>query len=210
MVPLETLSGYRQRGASLLEVRVDLFNEDFDRVLEYVGELRSRCGMPVIGTIRETDRTRPHRLELFERLVPLVDSIDIEVDAAIGREVAALCGDKPLIVSEHDFERTPRLEELHHSADRAGSLGASIAKVAVMARGRDDVTRVLRFCEESSIPTVAIAMGPLGTISRVIAPLFGSLFTYAFVGEREVAPGQLPLDELSSMIARLYPPTREA
>jgi 3-dehydroquinate dehydratase type I len=79
-----------------------------------------------------------------------------------------------------------------------------------MARGRDDVTRVLRFWVESSIPTVAIAMGPLGTISRVIAPLFGSLFTYAFVGEREVAPGQLPLDELSSMIARLYPPTREA
>lgn len=203
---VEEVVRYGAQGASLLEVRADLFDGEFARVLEYVDALRARTGMPMIGTIRETPRNSGRRLELFEQLIPLVDCIDIEVDAPIGREVVSLCADKPVIVSEHDYERTPEPAGLHDIADRARALGGSIVKVAVMARSGGDVTRVLRFCEECAMPTVAIAMGPLGTISRVVGPLFGSLFTYAFVGDREVAPGQLPLGELSTMLSRLYPP----
>jgi 3-dehydroquinate dehydratase-1 len=86
----------------------------------------------------------------------------------------------------------------------AKAAGATIVKLATTARSRGDVTRLLRFTENANVPMVAIAMGPVGTISRVVAPLFGSLFTYAFIGE-EVAPGQMSLDEMVLPLRRLYP-----
>ena len=79
--------------------------------------------------------------------------------------------------------------------DRALLQGADIIKIAVMARSTADVTRLLRFTEDCKVPLVTIAMGPLGSVSRVIAPLFGSLFTYGFI-HRPVAPGQLSVEKL--------------
>ncbi|MBD3315503.1 MAG: type I 3-dehydroquinate dehydratase [Chitinivibrionales bacterium] len=205
IMPVEKVMEFREAGASLLEVRVDLFEDSFARIVEYVDDVRKRTGMPMIGTMRETPSNRERRLSYFQTLIPLVDCIDIELDTPVNREVIALCEGKPVIVSEHDFTRTPDIAELHAMAERAQALGATIFKVAVMPRAKTDVTRVLRFCEECAMPVVAIAMGALGAVSRVVAPLFGSLFTYAFVGEHEIAPGQLPLRELSNTIEMLYP-----
>jgi 3-dehydroquinate dehydratase-1 len=47
-------------------------------------------------------------------------------------------------------------------------------------------------------------MGDFGKISRVMAPVFGSLFTYGFL-HSSVAPGQLPVAKLVEELALYYP-----
>jgi len=46
-----------------------------------------------------------------------------------------------------------------------------------------------------------IAMGKLGKHTRVIAPFYGSVLTYASVeSTMSAAPGQLPVDELKKVM----------
>jgi 3-dehydroquinate dehydratase-1 len=86
--------------------------------------------------------------------------------------------------------------------------GASLVKIAAMPHSADDVMRMLRFCNDTPHPMVAITMGELGTLSRVFAPLFGSLFSYAFLGD-SVAPGQLSVDKLAEEFRLFYPSRRQ-
>jgi 3-dehydroquinate dehydratase-1 len=73
-----------------------------------------------------------------------------------------------------------------------------------MATSREDVTRLMRFTEDHAEPLVTIAMGDMGKVSRVVAPLFGSLFTYGYISH-SAAPGQLSLEGLVDALRVLYP-----
>jgi len=207
VLPAARCAALRREGADLVEVRADLFREPLDRVAGFVLRLRRGSGLPLICTVRETRANRAVRLRLFERLLPLSDAVDIEVDTGIREEVIALAGGRTVIVSHHDFRAMPSDRHLRRIVDRAVAAGADIVKVAGMARSAGDAARLLAFCAASACPMVAIAMGPLGAVSRVVAPLFGSLFSYAFL-RRAVAPGQLSLDQLTADYRRFYPGRR--
>lgn len=208
VVPDSVLTGLSGRGADLIEMRLDLFDKDIDATLSFVEHVRNRTGLPLIGTVRESERIGTDRLAVFERLLPLVDAVDIEIDAGIRDQVVTKADGKTVIISEHDFEKTPSTARLEALAREAVEAGASIVKIAAMPRSPGDVVRMLRFCSDTPHPMVAIAMGELGTISRVLAPLFGSLFSYAFLGD-SVAPGQLSLDKLAEEFRLYYPSRRE-
>jgi len=203
-MPINTVKGLQDKGASILEIRVDCFKEPFDEILNYIKEIKSTIGIPVIGTIRETESNRENRLPLFEQIIPLIDAVDIEIDTDINRAVISLAEGKTVIVSEHDYEKMPHIEGLEYIVDTAKSLGADIIKIAATAHSSEDVTRLLTFTESRSENIVSIAMGEAGTISRVAAPLFGSLFTYAFISNA-VAPGQLSLEDMVKELKRFYP-----
>jgi 3-dehydroquinate dehydratase I len=204
VMPLEQVAALRGRGADLLEIRLDLLGPDLARALQYAGQVRRASGLPLLGTIRENDQTRRGRLELFEKFLPLVDAVDVEVDADIRDSVVAMAAGKTVIVSEHDFVATPPDTRLRTIASAAVAAGAHVVKIAAMARSADDVARLMAFCRANRTPTIAIAMGEYGAISRVLAPVFGSLFSYTFVSDA-VAPGQLPLDDLVREFRRYYP-----
>ncbi|MFP4417451.1 MAG: type I 3-dehydroquinate dehydratase [Chitinivibrionales bacterium] len=203
----DVLSSLSGRGASLIEMRVDCFHETVEKTVRCIERVRELSGLPLIGTIRENRRTESVRLDLFRNIIPVVDAIDIEIDTEINSEVIALAQSTTVIVSEHDFEKTPDGHSLHNVVNTAMAQGADIVKIATMAQSRQDVSRLLRFTQDVQAPVVTMAMGELGAISRVTAPLFGSLFTYSFVAD-SVAPGQIPLDELAAYMARFYPEVR--
>jgi 3-dehydroquinate dehydratase-1 len=204
MVPVQSVGRYTERGADLFEIRIDRFRQPFPEVVAYVRELRKATTVPLIGTIRETQGNRNSRLAMFEAIIPLVDCIDIEIDAAIIADVVKRAAGKVIIVSEHDFDKTPGYNELGAIVRRALDRGADIIKIAAMATTREDVTRLLRFVEDRPEPMVVIAMGEIGTVSRLVAPLFGSLFTYGFT-IRGVAPGQISLESLVDGMRMLFP-----
>jgi len=141
--------------------------------------------------------------------VPYVDAIDIELDTPIGPDVIAGAEGKTIIVSEHDFTSTPSVEGLNHMVEQGIQQGADIVKIATMATCVQDITRLLRFTEDCTTPLVTIAMGPLGTASRVFAPLFGSLYTYGFITE-SVAPGQISAEELAKEFKLYYTQRNES
>ncbi|MDR2728328.1 MAG: type I 3-dehydroquinate dehydratase [Chitinispirillales bacterium] len=199
------LRALQDSGIDIFEVRVDLLNKPIDKIINYIKEISS----PLIGTIRETDFNRGNRAELFRAAAPYVDCVDIELGTPRWREItdAAESGGSVIMVSEHDFERTPGIEGLNDIVKRSLDQGAQIVKIAVMAKDVSDVTRLLRFTENCETPLVTIAMGDIGTVSRVIAPLFGSLFTYGYL-KKPLAPGQLPALRLVRELNNYFPKRR--
>ena len=105
-----------------------------------------------------------------------------------------------LILSSHDFAATPDADTIVARLAEARTLGADVAKTAVMARNPKDVLTLLqasRICRNRipATPLIPIAMGPEGVLSRVIGGLFGADVTFA-AGCRSSAPGQIHIDEL--------------
>ena len=204
LIPVPALKKIQSSGVSLLEIRVDLIPAGFDEIVDYTKKIKSSTGIPLIVTIRETRANRGKRLSMFERLLPWVDCIDIEIDAGICPEVVSIASDKVIMISEHDFIKTPQDKDLARIVEKATALGADIIKIAVTAKNREDVARLLQFTNSRPENMVAVAMGEIGTLSRIAAPFFGSLFTYAYI-HKKVASGQLSLEETLKAFKKYYP-----
>lgn len=203
-IPVEKLAGLPNQGVDLLEMRVDCYSQPLDEIISYLIKVRDAVRLPMIGTVRETDKNKNIRPEIFRRIMPFVDSIDIELGTPASDEILSLAKDKTIIVSEHDFVKTPSSIELEKIVERSLIQGAHIVKIAAMANSKDDVTRLLRFTHDCKEPLVTISMGPIGTVSRVIAPLFGSLYTYGYI-VKPVAPGQLSVQKLAEEMRLFFP-----
>jgi 3-dehydroquinate dehydratase-1 len=138
-----------------------------------------------------------------------IDAVDIELSAG-EKERAELISTakkqgKTVIVSFHDFSKTPSFQEMEKIIEEAFRAGADIAKLAVMPGSMQDVLDLLRLtlnAREAKRPVCTIAMGKLGKHTRVIAPLYGSVLSYASV-ESSAAPGQLQANEVKKMMELL-------
>lgn len=108
-----------------------------------------------------------------------------------------------VIASNHDFEKTPPVEELVRRLRRMEELGADAAKLAVMPKSRQDVLNLLQATvtadDELSVPVVTMSMGQLGVVSRISGALTGSAMTFAAVGEAS-APGQIPAKQMTEFL----------
>ena len=101
-----------------------------------------------------------------------------------------------LIVSYHNFNRTPSLGELKKIVRKMLAKGADICKVVTKAVMVEDNLIPLRLLAESEVPMIAFCLGKKGRISRIMAPQFGSLISYVPPTEDFVtAEGQIMLDE---------------
>jgi 3-dehydroquinate dehydratase-1 len=203
-IPLEELSLLKKAGVDLFEIRVDLIDAHFGKIVDYCHKIKDSVSIPMIGTIRENERTVKNRIVMFKEIVSAVDAIDVELGSPVSETILSNAGNATIIISEHDYQKTPSKIELRDMIDRACRQGADIVKIAVMSNSRDDVHRLLNITRECDVPIVAIGMGPIGTVTRVIAPLYGSLFTFGFIGD-VVAPGQLPIRKLIEEIKLFYP-----
>jgi 3-dehydroquinate dehydratase/shikimate dehydrogenase len=100
-----------------------------------------------------------------------------------------------ILLSVHDFERTPPLARSLKHAKHGEADGF---KIAVKARTLTDSLRVLRLANDSR-DIVAIAMGEVGLPARLLALREGSALAYAPVAAA-TAPGQVSLHDFQ----RLY------
>jgi 3-dehydroquinate dehydratase-1 len=202
----------RRAGVDLLEARVDQFHRrDAAAVARQIARLK-RYGLPLIGTVRSrleggaSALSDAQRLQLYARLIPLVDAVDVDLRAlslthAVIR--AARKARTTVILSYHNLHTTPPTSVLERIVQRARHLGADVIKIAAMARGEDDVVRLLEFTlAHRRQRLVAVAMGAPGSVSRLIFPLAGSLLTYTHYTP---SYGQLPLRELVTFFRRYSP-----
>ncbi len=130
--------------------------------------------------------------------------IDVEVESSDSfksglKESAAAAGCK-VIVSYHDYEKTPVMRELEQLVSWCFESGADIAKIACLANSTADAARLLSLYSLGK-PVISIGMGEAGKITRIAAPLLGAPFTYASIdAERETAPGQIDSGTLTKII----------
>lgn len=198
-------------GVDILEVRVDLFADLAPtRVVNEVKVLKQH-EMPLIGTIRsraeggKSALTDSMRADLYKRVSPLVHAIDIDLRSTILRQVLAEArrNKNTVILSHHDFKQTPSETALAEIVRKAESLGADVIKIATRANDEADVLRLLKFTmafRQKRI--VTISMGAIGSISRLLFPLAGSLMTYTSVTPSD---GQIPPQRLIEDLRLYYP-----
>jgi 3-dehydroquinate dehydratase-1 len=199
-------------GLELLEARVDLFQK---RSVEAVGERleRARRFAPILLTIRSATegggwkKPEAERLELYSALLPLVDAIDVELAAPIRRPLVAAAHGAGLtvVLSHHDFGRTPADAVLDRAVERGSSAGADIVKIATQMRDDADGARLAAlFARHAEVPLVVIGMGQHGKKTRIFFPALGSRFTFASL-DRATAPGQLDLAATRRELSFFFP-----
>lgn len=210
------------QGGDMAEWRADYFQNcsDKEQLLAAGEKIREKLKeMPLLFTFRTAKEggERPISAEEYIRLNEwmiksgFIDLVDVELfsgDETVKRliETAHENGVK-VIISNHDFERTPPQEEIVSRLRNMQSLGADISKIAVMPQCRRDVVTLLAATEEmytkyAERPIITMSMGGYGVISRVSGETFGSAVTFGAVGKTS-APGQLEAGRLKDVLEAL-------
>ena len=140
------------------------------------------------------------RTEILEEVADHADYVDIELQTDVKYRSKVIQASKSTIISYHDFQKTPYLNELQEIVKQEKELG-NMAKFAVMPQNMQDTLNVLEVINMED-NTIGIAMGELGRYTRVVAPLLGSPITYASLGA-ESAPGQLDVKDTQEIIDKL-------
>ena len=219
--PFETSKKAAEMGADVLEIRLDLLGiRNLETAAETIRKIKSETELPVIITNRSRNEggkwegEEAERIGLIKDLLSLKDgpdAVDIELSADKDErdnavKVAKIHG-KTVIISAHDFSKTPSFQEMKATLEEAFLAGADIAKLAVMPHSMRDTLDLLEVAldaRNAGRTVCTIAMGKLGKHTRVIAPFYGSVLTYASVeSTMSAAPGQLPVDELKKVMELL-------
>ncbi len=213
---IEAAQSAGKLGADILELRVDMLDSCYrtgEKVSSVIRQLKKEVKLPVILTIRSSNEggmakiADGRRLDIFREAISETDLVDIEISSdRINSKVIELAKtrNKKVILSFHNFEKTPALSYLKDQAEKARDMGCDILKIAAMANNMEDVRRLLNFCsiwEKTKISVMS--MGYLSEISRLTGFLFGSCLTYGFI-EQPVASGQLSVKDLVKYYHILY------
>ena len=159
----------------------------------------------LIATCRPDSKSESAQKELlFAAIDAGAAYVDIEVDAedAYKNEVVKKAKSKgcKIIMSYHDFEKTPVRQELDQIIIWCFDSNADIAKIACQVNSDQDASRLLGLLDDKR-KIVVVGMGQKGKIVRIAAPLLGSPFTYASLsGGKETASGQIPRKEMERIL----------
>ena len=210
---IDALEGVKDK-ASLAEARIDYF-EDLDSV--DFKRLIKDSPLPLIFTNRHPDEGG-NSCEGEEKrvnfLIKAIEAgaayIDVEfrTEPLLKKKVleAAKHTSCKVIVSWHDFKKTPDQEELLKILNQIKQDKPDIAKLVTTAHSKKDIQTVMGLYNQVDKPLdmVAFCMGNLGKISRVACLAMGSPFTFAACSQKEAtAPGQLTVDKLFEILKEL-------
>ena len=188
------------KGADVLEFRLDgLKNHDIGEIRDTIQEI----DFPMIATNRISSEggsfngSEEQRINILYQCSDIVDYVDIELQTKDEYIELIRNTNAKTIISYHDFEKTPDLNEIMYIVDKEHELG-DIAKVAFMPQNLEDtltILAVLSHCED----TIAISMGDLGSYTRVMASKFDSPITFA-AGTDVTAPGQIDIETMKALL----------
>lgn len=207
----------------LAEWRADYFEGifDFHRVKTVLSDFRSILGdKPLLFTFRTAGEGGEQSISdedyrLLNCAVAQTGFVDL-VDAELfsGDETVSSIVETAhhfhtyVIVSNHDFDKTPKKDEILSRLRQAQALDGDLLKIAVMPRSRRDVLTLLSATEEmASIyadrPLITMSMSGTGVISRLCGECFGSAITFASAGKTS-APGQIDISDLKFVLDLLH------
>ncbi|HPE64269.1 MAG TPA: type I 3-dehydroquinate dehydratase [Methanothrix sp.] len=184
-------------GADLVEVRLDLLPGDPIKVIRGVREATS---LPIIATNRLTTEGggfqggEDDRIAILAEASAWADLVDVEL-LAEGRDRLLEMVERPVIISYHDFQGMPSINATRSILAEMFEAGADIAKLAVTPATLEDCLGLLRLLLDTTAPTSILGMGDLGRHLRAVAPIYGSVLTYGYIGI-PTAPGQIPVKTL--------------
>ncbi len=195
-----------QKGADFIEVRVDHFKDPFNAdFVKLVKEINSK----LILTVRKPDEGGEFAFEEKQRIMLIQKciaakpfAVDLEygmqIDSLMNLIQQAVKNQVKVILSFHDFQKTPPITEMKEIILEAVKKRADIIKIIGTATSIQDNLKMLflpQFAKKKNIQIVAFAMGSKGTVSRILSPIFGAAFTFAAL-DKPTAPGQISIDDM--------------
>jgi len=206
---------------------VSIAESSLDKVLEAMNglelaEIRLDAANFSEGDISVIFSSRPIRLVATHRPASISDEVradklcaaiaagaayvDIEIESSqIFRERVAHCARQhgcTVIISYHNYEKTPATDELESIIGDCRQMGADVVKLACMATTKADAARMLSLYSHDNI--ISLSMGEQGRITRVAACFLGAPFTFVSRAKgSEAAPGQIPLEDMQEIIGRI-------
>lgn len=193
----------------LIELRIDYYEfvEDFNSVNQLLKQIRKLYFKPLLFTFRtkkeggmyEMSEENYFKLNHFAIESEMIDLIDIELFSSDDKlkELVALAHEKnvKVIMSNHDFNKTPTKEEIVNRLIKMQLYDADITKIAVMPQCEEDVLTLMAATlemkkEKGDRPFITMSMGSMGVVTRLTGELFGSCITFAALNKSS-APGQI-------------------
>lgn len=207
----------------VIEWRVD-FYEDVDKiekVIETLKEIRKNISnIPLVFTFRSAKEGGEKELESKDYFAlnkavsetGLVDIIDLELfnDEGDIKETIAFAHQHQVavIISNHDFSKTPSKEEIVSRLKKAQDLGGDLPKIALMPTSISDVITVLDATNTmkenyADRPIITMSMAGKGSVSRLAGEIFGSALTFG-AAKQASAPGQIPVADLKKVLEIIH------
>lgn len=216
----ESLSAYDY---DVTEWRMDYYDDvmDSECVLSVLKSLREIVRDKLLLVTFRTDREGGEKtistsyykhLNLIAAKSGCADLTDIELftgDDIVKNLVeeiheAGVC----VIMSNHDFHKTPAKNIIMERLVKMQTLGADLAKIAVMPEKPEDVLTLLSATIEMNgipdgKPVISMSMGNMGIISRLSGSVFGSAMTFGAAGKAS-APGQIDAHALHDILRIIH------
>jgi len=187
------------------EVRLDFLKvEDIPDALEIIKKDMNR----IVCTLRPkteggkfpgNEKERVAILKLISEYTPFYLDVEFNTLRKNASLVKYLKTTKTkLLVSWHDFKKTPNSAELKKKMNQISKFSSNI-KIVSTAKSTDDSTRMLElYSKKGKNNLISFAMGDFGRISRILCLYLGSPYTYVSLG-KAVAPGQFSIDEVKKI-----------
>ncbi len=142
--------------------------------------------------------TEKARIEILANSEGDYIDVDIKTSAELITKLARKS--KKLIISYHNFEKTPK--NLTQIYKKMRAFKPDIMKFSTKINKSHDIGELFALiirARKDSQPIITIGMGAKGKITRILAPRLGNCLYYAPIDARDAsAPGQMTYDELNS------------
>ena len=174
-----------ESGERFLEIRLDMLDRAESGIPVIRRVMRRYPGAVIIATCRRTPNGGEFRGGMDEQAEVLGQAlsagaalldVEIETAQAAPRIIKRFRERVRVIVSCHDFEKTPALGPLLARLER---IPADIYKISTTVRKPSDNVRILELAAgNEETPLVILGMGEAGLPSRILGPSRGSIFGF--------------------------------
>ena len=151
-----------------------------------------------------TVESEKERIEILKRAITNgVKFVDIEIETAENLRIELFQLAKQYnvitIISYHNYDKTPTIEELTEIVKKMKHTRTDIIKCACMAKSYADAHVMINLQHIWGSNMLAFGMGRYGSFSRVISLLYGAPFMYVPL-DNKTAPGQLYIEEIKEIM----------
>jgi 3-dehydroquinate dehydratase / shikimate dehydrogenase len=173
-------------GETFLEFRLDYLERPKSGAEAIRGFLEEHPDTVILATCRRHQNHGRFNGSIEDQLAVLdlavrngAQAVDVEIETAeaSAERLSQLRNHATVVVSYHNFEATPPLDNV---VNRVLRVSADVYKIVTTARKPSDNIRVLAAAKALTRQKVTVlAMGELGFPTRVLSPVFGGVYTYA-------------------------------
>lgn len=198
-----------QKVSEMVELRVDYIQ---NLKIQDIQTIKNKTRKKSIFTCRKRDEGGKFKGEEIQRIKILskasqldFDYIDIELSSILQFNVLEHCNKHKLIISYHNFEKTPSESFLNLLIKRVKKFNPDIVKITTQINNESDIVKLCKLIvnKEMDEKRIIIGMGEKGKVTRIVGPLLGSYLTYVSVDKNKSILGQLSFSELKSIYTKL-------